>query len=122
MAEQAQGSRFAVESVQPAIDREQLSVRSLGELLELQKQCEEQKDPATARSLGELLAEPSIDSPAARRRSASTTSKGDSQGRPRSRSGAGILARPDRTIVIGIDGSDQCKTAFHCKCYCKHFP
>lgn len=108
-------SRFKVE----AVDREQLSVRSLGELLELQKLAEEQDDQTAVQSLGELLSDAQSGSPAAARseshgRERSSSGLSESQLRPRTLSGTGALIRPERTIVVGLDGSEQCRTAFHC--------
>lgn len=113
-AAEAGESRFQVE---PVIDREQLSVRSLAELLELQKKAEESKNQDSVRSLGELLSEPLTDSPAAaRRRVASHGAQDMQRPRARSRSGtSGSLAPPERVIALGVDGSDQCRTAFHCE-------
>ncbi|XP_065192073.1 universal stress protein Sll1654-like [Sycon ciliatum] len=114
----ADGSRFKVE----AVDREQLSVRSLGELLELQKLAEENSDQTAVQSLGELLADTQSGSPSASRartgsnaegRQRSSSALSESQLRPRTLSGAGSLIRPDRSIVLGLDGSEECRTAFH---------
>ena len=108
------GSRFLVDDIN--VDREQLSVRSLGELLDLQRLAEEQDNQSSVRSLGELLSKD-----AGRARSGGQDSPGT---RPRSKSAAesrlAAAALPTteivkRVVLLAVDNSEHSRTAFHCK-------